>query len=113
MKKKKIEYEQGFGGNLYFEISDDCTVSYNDFKNLNWAIMPSFFGSDEGRAETALVMDGEYYILNGDFRKQYEKAFLKFGNDPAKIKAAVYDKYKDNNDSSWSHKETASSSDGV
>lgn len=38
----------------------------------------SIFGGGEITEETALVKEGEdkaYYILNGDFRKQYEKLF--------------------------------------
>ena len=31
------------------------------------------FTGDNSSDETALVIDGEYYILNGDFRKDYEK----------------------------------------
>lgn len=31
---------------------------------------PGPFGADDG-AETALYVDGSYYILNGDYRKQY------------------------------------------
>ena len=30
------------------------------------------FESDANLPETALVKDGNYYILNGDFRKEYE-----------------------------------------
>ena len=32
----------------------------------------SMFGSDNHSDETALVVDGEFYILNGDFRREYE-----------------------------------------
>jgi len=32
----------------------------------------SLFQSDAGSAETALCAGGEFFILNGDFRKEYE-----------------------------------------
>jgi len=99
--KQKVNYETGPIGNLYFDPSDNSRVSYNDFKSIP---LPSIFGSDNGEPETSLEIDGKYYILNGDFRKQYEDAFLKFGNDVEKIKAAVYDKYKDKYNSSWTSK---------
>ena len=31
------------------------------------------WGSDSGSDETALCKDGEFFILNGDFRKEYAK----------------------------------------
>lgn len=102
MSKEKIQYEEGESGNMYFEVSDNCIVSYADFNHPLWSIAPRGWLPDSQSPETALVMDGEYYILNGDFREQYEDAFLEFGSDAAKIKAAVYDKYKDDNGSSWS-----------
>lgn len=34
---------------------------------------PSLLGSDNGSDETALVHDGRFYILNGDFRADYER----------------------------------------
>lgn len=37
-------------------------VSYN----------PGPMAADDGQAETALVKDSDYYILNGDFRAEYE-----------------------------------------
>ena len=35
------------------------------------------FNADDEQAETAIVVDGKYYILNGDFRKEYEAAIEK------------------------------------
>ena len=32
----------------------------------------SLFASDEGRDETAVVVSGDFFILNGDHRKEYE-----------------------------------------
>ena len=32
-----------------------------------------FFGSDKGNSETALCREHKFYILNGDYRKQYEE----------------------------------------
>lgn len=31
------------------------------------------FASDDGGPETAVAVDGKHYILNGDYRKQYEE----------------------------------------
>lgn len=45
----------------------DSVVSYNP-----GSYGPAMFDGDGGSDETALVKDGEYYILNGDFRDQYQ-----------------------------------------
>jgi hypothetical protein len=61
-----------------------------------------FFNADHNSAETALVDRrlpvNLFHILNGDFRKQYEKAFPK-GWDAC---LAVYLANKKAHDSSWS-----------
>lgn len=49
-----------------------------------------------GDEETALIMDGEYYVLNGDFRKQYEKLSTK------KEAKAFYDRNRKEHGSAWS-----------
>ena len=43
-------------------------ISYNS----NPGCGVSMFASDAG-SETALCKDGDYFILNGDYRKEYEK----------------------------------------
>ena len=63
------EWERLGGFSPHFILEGEgFYVSYN----------PSVYGGllNEPTEETALVKDGEekaYYILNGDFRKQYEK----------------------------------------
>lgn len=44
-------------------------ISYNP---KPCATLPGF-ASDGGGDETAIVKDGKFYILNGDFRKEYEE----------------------------------------
>jgi len=57
-------------------------ISYNPKPNSTPMIasMDSFLGSmlggGVGSEETALIKNGKYYILDGDFRKEYAKVFL-------------------------------------
>lgn len=54
------------------------------------------FASDRGEDETALCIDGDFFILNGDFRKEYEELAPR-GKD------ACLAFYRSQNDrSSWS-----------
>ena len=93
MITKKVLKWKDMGHNFVLELKD-CAISYNPCPNsmsLGW-------GSDTGGAETALIKNGNYLILNGDFRKNYEKCknyteCLKFFNS----KKAKYE-------SSWSNK---------
>lgn len=62
-----MEWKKTHGTNEILDF-DDWYVSFND--NLCFDI--SFFRSDTGGAETALCIDGQFMILNGDFRKEYE-----------------------------------------
>ena len=81
-------------GNLLLNAKD-FYISYASGESL------SIFGamsSDEGSSETALCKDGDFYILNGDYRNEYEKLVtlgfdecLKFHNEQKKF-----------NKSSWS-----------
>lgn len=56
----KNEWKEGVVGNVVLE-NDDVFISYNPH-------LP-------GGRETAVKIKGDWYILNGDFRKQYEKVF--------------------------------------
>lgn len=73
----------------------DFFVSYNPG---NYGI--SFFMSDTGGSETALVKDDQYFILNGDFRPEYE-AVIDLGFE------ACLQVYKNNlsHKSSWSNED--------
>lgn len=74
---------------------DGFHVSYNP-DTIGTALIKSFKG--DSREETALVKGGDYFILNGDFRKQYEKLSPK-GFDACK---EFFDKNADKK-SSWSN----------
>lgn len=72
---------------------DDFFVSYNP--NPGWPY--SIFASDTGGAETALVVNGKYYVLNGDFRKD----FLTLGEQGLEACMDFYNEHSDAK-SSWS-----------
>lgn len=57
-----------FGGGNYILKGDGFFISYNPAPGSGF----SLFASDGGGSETALCKDGDYWILNGDFRDQYE-----------------------------------------
>ena len=83
--------------NMVLEIENDVYVSYTSCKFLDF---PSW-GSDNGSDETTLVdnrEDRKYYILNGDFRKEYERVFDKGFNACKEF----YDSMKDKHQSTWS-----------
>lgn len=56
----------GMGGNVYMEC-DGFGVSYNASPGFGF----SLFSGDGGSDETALCVDGDFYIMNGDFRREY------------------------------------------
>jgi len=72
-------------------------ISYSDVVR-NGICGISFFASDDRSNETALCKNGKYYILNGDFRKDYEKLINKGFNACYKFYLSKKNKY----DSSWS-----------
>lgn len=74
---------------------DGFYISFND--KLSNSPLGHIWDSDDGGAETALVKNHKYYILNGDFRKEYEQ-LVDEGFD------ACYQFFKDNSEhkSSWS-----------
>lgn len=60
-----IERQDGYGCYKNFE---NYYVSYNPM-NDPWM---NAIGFTNGTPETALCIDGEYYILEGDWREQYD-----------------------------------------
>lgn len=56
----------------------DFYLSYNPQTGTN-SLLADFAsaltGNENGKEETALYSHGVWYILNGDFRKEYEEAF--------------------------------------
>ena len=53
---------------LFGDESETWWISFNTGDHT----IPAF-KADDGSVETALVKNGKYYILNGDFRKEYEE----------------------------------------
>ena len=76
------------------EVGDaEFIISYNPSPGQGF----SLFTSDNHDAETALRLCGKWFILNGDFRQEYEQAFP----NPFEC-LAVYDKHKAQRRSTWS-----------
>lgn len=99
MKKRKFVKNPN-GGISPNEILDgkDFFISYNPDP---CGILPSMFHADAGSSETALVKSSDkqkYRILNGDFRKEYEKVIEK-GFDAC---LALFNKLNKKYGSSWS-----------
>ena len=83
MKWKKLSDNEVLNGKgFYISYNSDTSTSkmgLGMFLNKLGGLMGGL--EDDGRAETALVKKGKknvFYILNGDFRKQYEKLFPSF-----------------------------------
>lgn len=73
-KKDQLEYKfktcNNGCSNEVMRLSGGGYVSYNSYPSEGIRQ----FDSDDGGAETALVLDRNFFILNGDFRKEYIKA---------------------------------------
>lgn len=89
-----MKFKQNRNADNYVLEGDGFFISYN---SCPWAGV-SIFESDTGGAETALVIENKYKILNGDFRKEYEKLAPK-GLDAC---LKFYDEKKGEFGSSWS-----------
>ena len=87
----------GYGNFVLDNGNGKYFVSYNP--NTNFTHLPMFAGDSPNGDETALVdcETGKYFVLNGDFRKDFEAAFL---NGFAACKS-VYNKYKSVSQSVW------------
>ena len=59
------------GKGFYISYNPDSQRSY--FGARFDQIINEFNGKNDGGEETALVKNRKYYVLNGDFRKEYEK----------------------------------------
>ena len=66
----------------------------NKYFYISYAEAPVM--ADNQSDETALCVDDEFYILNGDYRKQYEPVTTR------QEAMDIYNKYKDKNRSRWS-----------
>jgi hypothetical protein len=90
----KWERQTNFWTTNYVLEGDGFALSYNPSPGGGM----SAFQADGGDCETAIVADGEYYILNGDWRKEYEKLAPE-GLDAC---MAFYEAHRGKHGSSWS-----------
>lgn len=71
----------GRGGGNYILQNDDVLVSYQPWKEVSGSnnmfeiVATAITGDDTVSDETALMCDDTWYILKGDWRKEYEKLF--------------------------------------
>lgn len=88
-----MEWKQNEGYPNQLLSCDEFYISYNPKPGQEFA----GFAADNNSSETALKLMGKWYILNGDFRKEYQEVFP----DPIKC-FAVYEANKKQYRSSWS-----------
>lgn len=92
--KATNKWKRTGGGNSILE-GKNFYISYNSNPGMGlW-----LFASDNHSDETALCKDNEFYILNGDFKKEYEKLINK-GFAACK---RFYEQKKEEFGSSWSN----------
>ena len=94
-KKLKWENTSRLSANKVLK-GEDFFISYASGAGL--ACLGPFMSSENAADETALNVDGIYYILNGDFRKEYEAVFAK----GKRACLEVYNSNKENYRSCWS-----------
>ena len=105
-----------YGTNEVMNLTSNCFVSYNPspFDGRRPEVVRSrldeamadilgpklslVFGSEGGCDETALNIDGEYLILNGDFREEYVQA----ANEDVALCLEVYKRNQEEHRSKWS-----------
>lgn len=97
MSKKSTKWEKLKRNSML--SGEGFYVSYNPDPSSSELGAFMDWGSDNGGPETALVVDGVFLILNGDFRKEYEIA-----HPDIEACRAVYEKHKGKHDSSWSRR---------
>lgn len=96
MPNKKLKWKIQEMNHL-LRVNKDFYISFNP--NTHSVIGISAFDGDNGGCpETALCRGNDFFILNGDYRKEYEKVISKGFNACKKI----FDKFKKDNQSSWS-----------
>ena len=91
MKWTKLEHNEVLEGDGFYISFLPNTRNFMGFESKLFA------GDDKGQGETALVKDGTYLILNGDYRKEYEEA-VPNGYEACR---AVYESHQ-HKASSWS-----------
>jgi len=92
---KFIPNPNSLARNEVAEIDDNTFFSYNEKPGMG----TTMFAADKGGDETAMVLDGKYYILNGDFREAYRKAFNAGGVQAC---CKIYSNMEPEHGSSWS-----------
>lgn len=94
-------------GNYILSVEEGWWVSYNDMTTPNPMLdavqmVGDLIGLKAKDEETALrTINGNYLVLNGDFRDQYEKACE--GGDAYTACLAVYEKNRASAKSDWSN----------
>lgn len=91
------KWENGPCGNLMLK-RDGYHISYNEDPSASLIGFGGFFDlfGDNTKEETALCFNDNYLILNGDFRREYERC-QSLGEA-----MAVYNKLKSKYGSEWS-----------
>lgn len=80
-------------------LDNDDFISFNPMTAAPLGL--DLLMSDNDAAETALNWNDKFYILNGDFRKEYEEAIEKYGKDAEALAYAVF--YQNTDEAStWS-----------
>lgn len=92
-KTKKFKINPDGISTNYLLKGDGFYISYNPQPCKGSRV----WGSDDGQPETALVKDGVFRILNGDFRKKYSKRIDSFDEC-----LEFFNSKKDSCVSSWS-----------
>lgn len=64
------------GPNYVFKFPEGGHISFNPMGLSPFGFL---FSSDGGQSETALCLNEDYYILNGDWREEYAKAYEEGG----------------------------------
>lgn len=94
MKNPKFIFEKNLNGPNWTAETLTAYFSFNPCPHAGLKM----FESDTGGSETAMILDGKYYILNGDFRKQYVEAFNSGGMEAC---CALYAKESEEHGSTW------------
>lgn len=95
--------------NVIIELDKPNYLSYNKHPCAGMA----FLESDESNSETALYGNGKWFILNGDFREEYNEAIDKYGKDAEALYYAVFCKHKKDSTSTWSTGDSWDGDSGV
>jgi len=97
MKPRDTKFKQLPGHtNELLCLTEDSWVSFNAM--IKPPLGLSICASDDHQPETALRVDGKWYVLNGDFRAEVETAAA----DSINAIVAVFAKHMPKHESTWS-----------